>query len=278
MKLKYTPIYLSAGKGKYTRSNFGMDGTGYIHQQDNRALRPIISNTRGTVTMSARLLKSKLGSQFEEAAKAQLKKNQNELSTKSEPVMDMQKIDPAVVAVKTQGGKFVAERIESADNANAGKIYNVTLNNTTGAAVKVALGDGMGLVAANQGLPALPAGFIVGGNFGTGAVAQLKNWAQNKPILVKGMQVTVGQASTYSTRLMSRQRVDVEDTLIENSPINFQEGQDGSQLNPLLRWYGDFKFMFTKDNALLVVVPAGEFVNITFTVESVANATIQEMV
>lgn len=286
------PIYLTAPQGKATYSNFYVDevnmelGTGQVIQKDG-SKNPLIADQAslkkaGYLVYTQPELKKvvagyqKFKEQQEQTAavkNAAINPNSNNNNN-----MEHNYQKASIVTTQTPEGKLGAQRLERPSLKQGLVTYTLELDNTAGAApVTLVVGDGMGLIATELGLPPLPAAFVVGGTWGADSLSTLANFAENMPLVLKVMQTRTSDpagAIYFSGDFMKDIAIDIVKS-VTTTPINFAIGQDGTQFNEAIRRIGGFRKLLSQLNGLLTTIPAGEKVTINFYVESYDSGTIQ---
>lgn len=190
----------------------------------------------------------------------------------------IQKLEPATMAAKTQNHQYKAVRMETGGQVGgeSTRTVSITIDTTATVAdsVKILIGDGAGLISQALGLPALDA--VVGGTFGTATLSSLKVIAGLSPFVVKQAQFQTTEATGaifgggnfkfYSSNMQNQ---------IVPVPVDYNINQAGTQYQPYIRLDKNFKATFDAWNAFYIEIKKGQILTITLAIESVEAATAQ---
>lgn len=185
----------------------------------------------------------------------------------------------AIFAAETQNSVVTPVRAEVPDSSGAPlRLYSITLDNTNvNAETRVILGDYSETYALSNAVPALPAGFLVGGTFGAQSIAQFNKRSGLIPKRVKGIRYDVSDAAVYSQMgvsyfstgpLNSNHRVD---------QINLAALVENNQFNPKLQ-LDDNPYLFNASTGLDIYVPANEKITLTFQIQSEGQGALMQLV
>lgn len=153
-------------------------------------------------------------------------------------------------------------------------IWQVSLNNTAGAAAEFTIFDGFGLVAAKLGLSAIPGTVTVGGTFGTNTVAYLKTITQSKAVRLHQLwmqsSTTAGVLNEqfFNTGFIRQSYGSIANNSAVDDliPTVNQVHQDTYQTS--IREWKNFRILIDACTAFHILLPASTAVNIAFYIDA----------
>jgi len=163
----------------------------------------------------------------------------------------------------------------NASPSSGNKIFTLVLNNTAGATqARQFLGDYFGTYALSGNTEATPAGFLVGGTFGTNSKTQFGGRTLGRPWEVGQIQFVASDENFFN--LTNAYYIDTppngdsptKDSLALTSLLN------GSNFNNKIQFFTE-KIKFDGINGLDITIPAGMSVTLQFGIMSEGSATEQ---
>lgn len=156
-----------------------------------------------------------------------------------------------------------------------GLVYQLILNNIAigagGASARQFIGDYVGTYVLLGNTEVSPAGFVVGGSWGTNSKTQFAGRTMVRPWRVKNIQFIATDDTFYN--LTQTYYFDTKPT--PNSPtkdsLTLTNLLTGNQYNPKIQWY-DQPIRFDGINGLDILIPGGQSVTLQFNIESESSA------
>lgn len=153
-------------------------------------------------------------------------------------------------------------------------IWQISLNNTAGAAAEFTIFDGFGLVAAKLGLSAIPGTVTVGGTFGTSTAAFLKTITQSKAVRLHQLwmqsSTTAGvlNEAFFNTGFIRQSYGSIANNSAVDDliPTVNQVHQDTFQTS--IREWKNFRVLVDACTAFHISLPASTAVNIAFYIDA----------
>ena len=153
-------------------------------------------------------------------------------------------------------------------------VHQIAITNTTGAAVTAVIGDSLGLVANYKNIDSLPAGVTIAGTWGTGTLNFINKIAASASLDYHGVHVQASNTGYFSGGNVSTAIASFDNSGVREQPLNFQMMTSDMSQNLTVRRDKGFRFGLFPNTAILVTVPAGETVDITFGLSGVGNAQL----
>jgi hypothetical protein len=179
----------------------------------------------------------------------------------------------AVVDAETVAGRRTQARLETQGRQYVKKTIKVSLNNTTGSMVTVPIFDGIGLVTDGLSIPSVPAGVTVGGSHGNKTLAVLRALSASNTVPRLTSAHLEADAATFYTSDGKFKTAEGQFNGDTPHVVNYDLAQlvSGSTFNDKIREIPDFRFLPSALNAVLVDVPAGRTITISFYVTAVSE-------
>lgn len=192
--------------------------------------------------------------------------NQNFMASNNMPYAVMQ-------AENVYGTPTVARAETPAINTDL-VIWQISLNNTAGAAAEFTIFDGFGLVAAKLGLSAIPGTVTVGGTFGANTAAYLKTITQSKAVRLHQLwmqsSTTAGVLNEqfFNTGFIRQSYGSIANNSAVDDliPTVNQVHQDTYQTS--IREWKNFRVLVDACTAFHILLPASTAVNIAFYIDA----------
>lgn len=154
-------------------------------------------------------------------------------------------------------------------------IWQISLNNTAGAAAEFMIFDGFGLCAAKLGLSAIPGTVTVGGTFGTSTAANFKTITQSKSVRLHQLwmqsSTTAGvlNEAFFNTGFIRQSYASIANNSIVDDliPTVNQVHQDTYQTS--IREWKDFRVLIDACTGFHISLPASTAVNIALYISAV---------
>lgn len=176
-----------------------------------------------------------------------------------------------IKAAESQQGDVFAYRSEGLESnfPFAFRIVNLTLTNGGAAAVTVPIGDYLGFNADALALPALPGTLTITGTFGANTLANIKAMSGVTPLSIKGIRFQASVVGFFSSGFVKTSLAQVDGTTTLTD-LQAQTWPQASDFTPTIQNKMDLRYLLNPLSALLVNVPAGQNVTLTFNVGSYA--------
>lgn len=171
-----------------------------------------------------------------------------------------------------QGPVGVSRREGNASPMEGDLTFSLILNNTAGATIaRQFIGDISGTYVLLGNTELTPAGFVIGGSWGTNSKTQFAQRTAWRPWRVKNVQFIASVATYFNTANLYY--FDTKPT--PNGPVKdsltLTNLLSAAQYNPTIQWF-DKSVRFDGVNGLDIEIPAGQSVNLQFNIVSEGSA------
>ncbi len=154
-------------------------------------------------------------------------------------------------------------------------IWQISLNNTAGAAAEFVIFDGFGLVANKLGLSAIPGTVTVGGTFGTNTAAFFQTITRSKAVRLHQLwlqSATTGGVQNeqfFNTGFIKQSYGSLANNSVVDDliPLVNQVHQDTYQTS--IREIKDYRLLVDAQTALHILLPASTQVNIALYISAI---------
>ena len=176
------------------------------------------------------------------------------------------------VDLPNRGDAGLSRREGNASPAAGNLVYTLILDNTLGATIaRQFLGDYTGTYVLLGNTENTPAGFVVGGTWGTNSKTQWTARTEARPWRVSKMQFIASDETYYN--LAQNYYFDTKPTANGPTKDNLMLTNllSADQYNPKIQWYNE-SIRFDGVNGLDLQVPVGQKITIQFTIISEGSA------
>lgn len=169
-------------------------------------------------------------------------------------------------------------RVESPGNRQGGilpaAVHQITLNNTGEAAAVAVVGDAIGLISNYKSIPTLPVAVTVGGTWGTDTLTIINAITKTNPVDYHGIHVQASDENYYAGGNISTAIGTFDNSGVTEQPVNFQMLTSDMSQNLSVRRDKSFRWGLFGSTAVLITIPAGESVTVTFGLNGVGTAQL----
>ncbi|GAG37014.1 unnamed protein product, partial [marine sediment metagenome] len=123
--------------------------------------------------------------------------------------------------------------------------------------------------AFKEKIPVLPAGFVVGGTFGTSSLSFFNSIPSKTNVRLHVFQGEANLSDLWASDPFTTAYVDLQGSVQKRS-IDFSTMQDGNQFQTIFRRIGDWRMILANPTGLIFNIPVGRKVTLTFKVRSVS--------
>ena len=196
---------------------------------------------------------------------------------------DYSQIGAPINSAETTTGAVVKYREETPSVSSPIQTLVVTLDGSAMAAntsALVLIGDGArGAQYAGAGVTSAENGDIAGGpvvrgNFGVQTLNWVRNMCANGTIILQEMQLTSTgtNPTTYFSKGVVAKMLSINpEASVQESNINMDITQDGSQFQQNVRRFADFKYTLSNRTALRFLIEAGDILTMNFKIRAVSD-------
>jgi len=186
-------------------------------------------------------------------------------------------------SAETTTGSIVKYREETPSVSSPVQTLVITLDGSDMAAntsALVLIGDGAraaeyaGAGVTSQANGDITGGPIVRGNFGVQTLNWLRNMCANGTIILQEMQLTSSgtNPTTYFSKGVVAKMLSVNpEASVQESNINMDITQDGSQFQQNVRRFADFKYTLSNRTALRFLIESGDILTMNFKIRAVSD-------
>lgn len=183
------------------------------------------------------------------------------------PAVEMTaKVAPEIMQTESSNGSLGVSRNETpgVKSGLPSRVWKISLDNTTEADHTALIGDPAGLVQRVLNIANLDAGVTVGGTFGTQTLSQIKDIVKTFPVDLHGLHTSVDNQSFYTNGEISYAKAQIDGTTVDKTPIDFSQLTSDMTNSPEIRRDTGFRGGLFGNSAMIILVPAGRTINMTF--------------
>lgn len=187
---------------------------------------------------------------------------------------------PLIPGETDSGQRFSARVERAALGGDRSTVLSITFDNSAGGAVDetVVIGDGLGLVGDGLNITPPSETLVIGGNHGANTLLMFKQIASQTPVDLHVMHTTANDTSFYTNGFIKKAIASLDGSTVNQQPVNFQMLVDPSSFNTNIRIDRYFRFQLGPKTGVVVKIPAGDTIDISFYLNAEAASSLMNLV